>query len=76
MRATKSVVFAQQATLPTSSLMLTGLAAAPATPAPVTLDAPGSPVEVAHGFGVPITIKATRGKDASGALSISFLQSY
>jgi hypothetical protein len=72
-RATKSVVFAQQATLPTSSILLSGLAAAPASGLPVRLVSPDGLIEVAHGFGVPVTIKATRDKDANGALSITAL---
>ncbi len=49
-RATKGIVFAQQATLPTNELKQAGVAVATAAPIAVTLDAPAGPIEVAHGF--------------------------
>jgi hypothetical protein len=72
-RASKTLVFAQQATLPTNTLIQEGVPAAPAAPIGVTLDAPAEPVEVVHGFGAPVVVKATRGKDPVGALAFSAL---
>lgn len=73
--AEKAIVFAQQgappAALPTNTVTQHGLAAAPALPQPVTLEAPATPVEIAHGFGGPVTIKATRTGDADTALAIT-----
>jgi hypothetical protein len=69
--AVNQVVFAKQDTLPTSVLIQRGLAAAPALPTPVTLDSPAEPIEVAHGYGASIPIKATRTKGADAALSIA-----
>jgi hypothetical protein len=68
--AVKKLVFAQQEMLATNRLTLRGLAAAPALPTPVTLDAPAGPIEVAHGFGAPIPIRAVRAKGADAALTI------
>jgi len=69
--AVKSVVFAQQATLPTNTLRQSGLLAAPALAVPVSLETPAAPVEVAHGFGAPVPVKVVRGKDADGAVALS-----
>lgn len=71
--ASRTIVFAQQATLPTNTLTQVGLPAAPAAPVGVTLDAPAGPVEVAHGSGVPVTVKAVRGKEPVGPLALSAL---
>jgi hypothetical protein len=57
--AQKVIVFAQQATLPTNTVTQLGLAAAPAAPLPLKLDAPAT-VEVVHGLGGPIPIKVER----------------
>lgn len=70
-RAGKTIIFAQQATLPTNTMTQVGLAAATALPTPLTLDAPAAPVEVAHGYGAPVVLKAARGKGADGALALS-----
>jgi hypothetical protein len=72
-RASKMLVFAQQATLPTNRMTQVGVAAATVAPLGVALDAPAGPVEVAHGLGTPVKIKAERGKDATGALALSAL---
>ncbi len=72
-RADKTIVYAQQATLPTNSQTQTGLAAATALPQGAALDTAAEPVEVAQGFGASVTVKATRGKDAEGALALSVL---
>ncbi|MFO0908327.1 MAG: hypothetical protein U0794_08195 [Isosphaeraceae bacterium] len=69
--ADRELVFATQATLPTNSLKQTGLAAAPATVAPVTIDTPAAPIEVAHGLGTTITINVNRPKGAEGALALT-----
>ena len=72
-RASKSIVFAQQATLPTKVIVQEGVAAAPALPLPVNFDAPTAPVEVAHGSGAVVTVKATRGKAPVGVLALTAL---
>jgi hypothetical protein len=72
-QASKALVFAQQGILPTNSVTQVGLAAVPAPTAAVGLDAPSAPVEVAHGLGVPVTVKATRPEGATGALALSAL---
>lgn len=72
-RAIKSIVFAQQATLPTNTVTQHGLAAAPAQPKPVTLDAPATPIEVVHGFGAAIPVKAVRASGADAALAVTML---
>ena len=73
--ATKEVVFAQQATpmatLPTNTSTQIGLAVAPALPTAVKLDAPATPIEVVHGFGAPIEVKAERSAGADAALAVT-----
>ena len=76
--AEKLVIFAQQSvaqpvavTVPTNDLTFTTLAAAPALPGAVSLDAPAGPVEVVHGYGAPVPIKVTRTPGADGALAIT-----
>ena len=69
--ASRKIVFAQQGTLPTSVVSQNGLPAATALPTPVTLDAPAGPIEVAHGFGASIPVKAERTKGADAALAIT-----
>jgi hypothetical protein len=75
--ATKEVVFAQQATpmatLPTKTATQTGLAAAPALATAVRLDAPAAPIEVVHGYGAPIEVKAERSAGADAALAVTTL---
>ena len=70
-RAAKTIVFAQQATVQTNALDFVGVAAAPALETPVNLDASAGPIEVAHGYGVAVPIKATRKPGADGALAFS-----
>lgn len=70
-RATKTMVFAQQATLSTNSVVQDGLPAVAAKEAGVALEAPGDPVEVAHGYGAPVQVKANRGKDPVGPLALT-----
>jgi hypothetical protein len=75
------VVFAEQSggpqnqkiTLPTNTLIQTGLVAATALPSPVRIVGPEAPVEVVHGFSGSIPIKAERTKDADAALVIAAL---
>ena len=64
--ATKALVFASQANLPTNRAVQYGLPVAPATNAQIALDANADPIEIAHGQTVPVTIKAVRGKDKEG----------
>jgi hypothetical protein len=69
--ATRKLVFAQQALLPTNTLIQQGLAVAPAHPTSVSFDAPAGPIEVAHGFGTTIPVKLVRAKAADAGLTIS-----
>jgi hypothetical protein len=69
--ASKPVVYAQQAPLPTCSITEYGLVAAPALAPPVTFDTPSTPIEVAHGLSATIPVKVTRTKGSDGALAIS-----
>lgn len=71
--ASKTLVLAQQSNMPTRSLTLVGLAAAPALERPVNLEAPAEPVEVVHGYGAPVALKANRKEGALGVLAISAL---
>ena len=71
--ASKTIVFAQQATIPTNFQPFAGLAAAPASPFPVRLETPDGPIEVAHGCGVPVVVKAVRDKGADAALPLTTL---
>ncbi|MGC8643257.1 MAG: hypothetical protein ACP5XB_25645 [Isosphaeraceae bacterium] len=68
--ATSELVFAKQGTLPTNTLIQHGLTAAPALSTVVTLEAPGEPIEIAHGFGGTIPVKVTRSKGADAALAL------
>jgi hypothetical protein len=63
-RASKTVVFASQANMPTVSISERGLPAAPALEPPLKLDAPAEPVEVVHGHGAPVVVKAVRKEGA------------
>ena len=56
----KSIVFAEQATLGTNVMDQEGLPAATSLPTAITLDAPTTPVEVVHGYGANVPVKATR----------------
>jgi hypothetical protein len=71
--ATKALVFAQQSGLSTNTVVQQGLAAAPALPTPVILDAPAEPIEIAHGLTGTIPIKALRFKGADAALGFTAL---
>lgn len=71
--ATKTIVFAQQATVPTNSQTFEGLAVMSASPLPIRLETPDGPIEVAHGCGVPVVVKAIREKGVDGALALSTL---
>ena len=69
--AFKTLVFAQQTNLPTSTATQYGLVAAPALATPVTLDAPLAPIEVAQGFGATIPVKVVRSQGSDGALAVT-----
>jgi hypothetical protein len=56
----KSIIFAEVGTLATNVLVQEGLPAASSLPTPITLDAPTTPVEVVHGYGANVPVKATR----------------
>jgi hypothetical protein len=71
--AIRELVFAKQSTLPTSTLIQRGVAAAPALPTAVTFEAPSEPIEIAHGFGGMIPIKAVRAKGGDAAVQITTL---
>ncbi|MBX6312654.1 MAG: hypothetical protein IRY99_07010 [Isosphaeraceae bacterium] len=70
--ASKEVIYATQANLPTNSQTQRGLVAAPALPRLVTLEVPvDEPIEVVHGFGASIPIKVNRSAGGEGSLAIS-----
>ena len=71
--AQQSVTQPQAVTVPTNEQTFSTLAAAPAQPGAVVLDAPAGPIEVVHGYGAPIPIKVTRTPGADGALAIASL---
>ncbi len=71
--AIRELVFAKQSTLPTSTLIQRGVAAAPALPTAVTFEAPSEPIEIAHGFGGTIPIKAVRARGGDAAVQITTL---
>jgi len=66
--ATKPLIFAQQAGLPTNVVIQQGLPAVPALPTSITLDAPAAPIEVVHGYGAAVPIKAVRAKEAEDSV--------
>lgn len=68
--ATKPIVFAQQATLPTKVVVFDSLALAANAPTGIKAEVPAA-FEVVHGFGGPIPIKLTRGKEAEDALAVA-----
>ncbi len=69
--ASKTVIFSQQATLPTNSMDQQGLFAVTALAQPANLDAPATPIEVPHGAGGTFVVTAKRGEDANGPLAIA-----
>ncbi|SIN84286.1 hypothetical protein SAMN05444166_1224 [Singulisphaera sp. GP187] len=69
--AKKDLMFAQQGTLPTYVVAQVGLAAAPALPKVLTLDAPAEPIEVVHGFGAAAPLKLTRTTGADAELAVT-----
>ncbi len=71
--ASKTIVFASQATLPTNAQRFLGLTAATTSALPLTLEAPIGPIELVHGYGIPVQVKAIRQKDATGTLAITSL---
>ena len=70
-RASKTIMFAMQAAVPVNSMTQVGLMASPSLPASISLDAPSTPIEVAHGFNAVIPITAKRSEGADGALAFS-----
>ena len=58
--ASKTIVFAEQGTLATNVMLQEGLPAATSLPTPITLDAPATPVEIVHGYGGGVPVKAIR----------------
>ena len=70
--ASRTVVFAQQGTVPTNLVTFAGLPAAIALPGAMVLDAPAA-IEVVHGYGAAIPIKVARTPGADGAFAITVL---
>ncbi len=64
-KAAKTLVYASQSNLPVNYGEQVGLPAAPAQPEPLTLDAPSDPVEVVHGIGGTVSVKAERKDDSA-----------
>ena len=58
--ASKTILFAEQGTLGTNLMVQQGLPAATSLPTAITLDTPTTPVEVVHGYGALVPVKATR----------------
>lgn len=71
--ATRQLLFAKQAILPTNTLTQRSVVVAPAMPTAATLDAPSQPIEIAHGFAGSVPITVQRAKGAEGALQITSL---
>ncbi len=72
-RASKTIVFAKQGTLATNSLTQVGIPTVVAQAQGVSLDTPPGPIEVAHGFSVPIVVKVAREEGSDGALAFSLV---
>ncbi len=70
-KASKQVVFAQQANFPVNLQTQTGLPAATTSPTPVILDAPEGPIEAVHGYPATIPVKLTRTEGADAGVSIT-----
>jgi Fe2+ transport system protein FeoA len=68
--ASKTIVFALQANVPTNSATQTGLVVAPTPELPVVLDSPAGKVTVVHGFSAPVPITAKRSAGGEGALDL------
>lgn len=71
--ASKTVVYAQQGTMPVNTSVQYGLPAATALALPASIDSPTTAVEVVHGFGGSIPLKVARSEKADGALTIASL---
>ncbi len=71
--ASKLIVFAQQATLPTNTLSQIGLPASTALALPGVIEAPTTPIEVVHGYGGSVPLKVVRADKADGVLTFSLL---
>lgn len=70
-KASKQIIFAQQANLPVNLQTQTGLPAAPTSATPVTLDAPEAPIEAVHGYPATIPVKLTRAEGADAGVAIT-----
>jgi hypothetical protein len=66
--ASKTIVFAEQGTLATNVMLQEGLPAAISLPTAITLEAPNSPLEIVHGYGGNVPIKATRSPGTEDAV--------
>ena len=66
----KSIVFAEQGTMASNTWVQEGLPASTGLPTPITLDAPNTPIEVVHGYGASVPIKATRSPGTEDAVLI------
>jgi hypothetical protein len=71
--ARTKIVFASQGPLATSKIVQNGLAAALASPTPVTLKTSDSPVEIAQGFGGTVPIELKRDPGAESGLTVGSL---
>lgn len=70
-RATKQIVYVQQANLPIQFQTQTGLAAAPAQPRAARLETPEAPVEAVHGYPATFPLKVVRQEGGEGALAFT-----
>ena len=74
-RRIRPIVFAQQGVCPSNSCSWRSVRRSRRpwriTGEGLSLETPADPVEVAHGFGVPIPLKVARGKEAEGSLAFS-----
>lgn len=71
--AVATIIFAKQENMATNLEHPQGVFVAPATAAPVALEAPSAPIEIVHGYSAQAVIKASRGEKGAGALAISAL---
>ena len=66
--ASKTLVFAEQGTLATNVMVQEGLPTSTSLPTSITLEAPSTPVELVHGYGGAIPIKANRSPGTEDAV--------
>jgi hypothetical protein len=72
-KATKPLIFAQQANLPTNVVWQTGVPAAPASPEPLVFETPSEPVEVPHGGEAKVLVRVVRPSGAESAIDLATL---